>query len=544
MKLLYRLLVISIFFTLPLKAQQNIGPLIISGNADINTQFYQEDSAIGSPEVPEAVLSNAYLNLNMSYGKFTAGLRYETYLGPLLGYDPRFGQPKSNGIPYRFASYTGDNLELTAGNFYEQFGNGLILRSYFEPALGIDNSIDGFRAIYRPTTGVALKGLIGRQRFYWELGPGIVRGLDAEFNLNDLFDSLSNSKMRIVLGGSFVSKYQDDQDPLRNLPENVASWAARSDLNYGGWGLKLEYAFKYNDPSLDNGYIYKNGQVFFADLSYTRKGFGARVNLKWLDNMSYRSDRAASVNDLPINFLPAIAKQYTYRLSTLYPYATQATGEYGVGGDLFYKIKAGSVLGGEYGADFSVNFSSVYDIDRTPASNDTLGYESAFLSKGEDRFYDDIGFEYSRKLNKKDKIILSYIYQVYDKEVVEKEEGGEIFAHTGIIEFVHKLTSKKTIRAELQGLFTEQERGSWAMALLEYTVSPHWSVSVFDEWNYGNEDPDRRFHYYNANVAYTKGATRISMGWARQRQGLLCVGGVCRVVPASNGFILNITTRF
>ncbi|HML86108.1 MAG TPA: DUF6029 family protein [Bacteroidales bacterium] len=34
------------------------------------------------------------------------------------------------------------------------------------------------------------------------------------------------------------------------------------------------------------------------------------------------------------------------------------------------------------------------------------------------------------------------------------------------------------------------------------------------------------------------------MSYGRQREGLLCVGGVCRQVPAATGFTLTLTTSF
>ncbi len=82
------------------------------------------------------------------------------------------------------------------------------------------------------------------------------------------------------------------------------------------------------------------------------------------------------------------------------------------------------------------------------------------------------------------------------------------------------------------------------MALLEYTVSPHWFVAAFDEFNYGNEKSSDRLHYPNISMGYTKGANRITLGYGKQREGLLCVGGVCRQVPASNGFSLSVTSSF
>ena len=75
------------------------------------------------------VLNNAFLNINYIKGKFRAGLRYESYLNALADYDPEF---KGNGIPFRYATYSIDGLEITAGNYYEQLGSGLIFRAYEE----------------------------------------------------------------------------------------------------------------------------------------------------------------------------------------------------------------------------------------------------------------------------------------------------------------------------------------------------------------------------------------------------------------------------
>ena len=43
---------------------------------------------------------------------------------------------------------------MTVGNFYDQFGSGLVFRSYEERNLGIDNAMDGFRLILQPIDGV------------------------------------------------------------------------------------------------------------------------------------------------------------------------------------------------------------------------------------------------------------------------------------------------------------------------------------------------------------------------------------------------------
>ena len=150
----------------------------ISGSLQSDIQQYGQDSLIGAPDVPEKILSNTFFNLTFSKGKFSAGIRFESYQGPLLGIDPRYATSGSGtgiGMPYRFAKYADDNFDVTAGNFYEQFGSGMILRTYEERNLGFDNSLDGVRMKYRPTAGIEVTGLIGRQRAFFALSDGIIR---------------------------------------------------------------------------------------------------------------------------------------------------------------------------------------------------------------------------------------------------------------------------------------------------------------------------------------------------------------------------------
>lgn len=536
--------IITTIYCSSLSAQNVIQNTInnISGNFEINGQIYKADSAIDAPEVPEKFLNNAFMNLNYINGNFKAGIRYESYLGPLQGFDERY---RGSGITYRYAQYSIDDLDVTVGNFYEQFGNGLIFRSYEERAIGIDNAMDGIRVIYKPFNGVYLKGVIGRQRDFFGLGEGIVRGVDADIQINDLSSAIKDAKFKVAIGGSFVSKYQKDNDPLRNLPQNVGASAGRVNVNVGKFSLSTEYAYKINDPSAGNAYIYKNGEAFYINMAYATKGFGTTLTGKRIDNMNFRSDRNATVTSLQINYLPAISKQYSYRLSTLYPYATQPNGEMGVAGEMFYNFASGKPLGGKYGTRLSVGASAVNDIDRYAASNDTLGYASDFLKIGDAIYYQDINVEISKKLSKKVKLIAGYIYQVYNKDVIEGEIGFDIIhANIGVIDLTYKINSKHSLRTELQHLYSTQERKNWAMALLEYSISPNWAFTVFDEYNYGNEDKKLRIHYYNASMAYTRNANRFSIGYVRQRAGILCVGGVCRFVPASNGWNISITSRF
>jgi hypothetical protein len=67
---------------------------------------------------------------------------------------------------------------------------------------------------------------------------------------------------------------------------------------------------------------------------------------------------------------------------------------------------------------------------------------------------------------------------------------------------------------------------------------------MLDQYNYGNKESDKRIHYFYGSVGYIKNANRFSIGYGRQRAGIFCVGGVCRVVPASNGLTFSMTSTF
>jgi hypothetical protein len=137
-----------------LEAQQDFGRF--TGNTQIEAQSYKADSAMEAKRVPEQIQSNGYFNLNYINGGLTAGIRYEYYLNPLQGFDVNY---KGQGIAHRFINYSNDFVEVTAGNFYEQFGSGMIFRTYEEKPLGLDNAMDGARFKVKPIAGIEFVGI-------------------------------------------------------------------------------------------------------------------------------------------------------------------------------------------------------------------------------------------------------------------------------------------------------------------------------------------------------------------------------------------------
>ena len=557
--------VVAALLGTPAWAQEDgVGAGQITGNVQLLFQTYQEDSLIGAQVPPSKTGFNAFGNLIYTRGDFSAGMRYESYLDPILGYPGRF---RGSGVGYRYAQYAKENFEITLGNFYEQFGSGLLLHAYEERQLGIDNALDGFRLILRPTDGVTLKGLVGKQRLDFDSGlingPGTIRAIDAEVNLNDAIEKLATSGTRITLGGSFVSRFQPgstiSKDTLvLQLPNNVGSWGYRAQLQRGGFQLMGEYVRKINDPNADNGYIYKGGEGILVNAGWSTKGLGINVGFKGVDNMQFRSDRNLQLFDVPVNYIPAITKQHTYNLAaTLYPYATVVQGEVGWSAEVFYTIPRKSKLGGKYGTKLSFQYATASSLDTTNLAGvegQVDGYVRNSWRAGSELYIRDINFDISRKFSKGFKAKYAFFHFDFNTLAtpVTTDFKGIVNANVHVLETQVRIKKGHSLRTELQALFTgidektgdKQDKGDWATVLAEYSISPHWFFSVLDQYNFGNPDPDQRVHYVYGTVGRIEGAHRLSIGYGKRREGIFCIGGVCRAVPASNGFEITFTSSF
>ena len=530
----------------------------ITGNIESTFQYLRADSLIGANLPPQKGLLNSYMNAFYTQGSFKAGMRIESYMPHINGYPDRFD---GTGLGMRYIGFVNDKVDVTLGNFYEQFGAGLLFRAYEDRALGYDNAMDGMRLIVRPVKGVVLKGVYGNQRQDFKSGiiihsAGIVRGLDGEIHFNELIRGLNESKFDFTIGASFVSKYQKDDNDLLKLPENVGSYGARAKLRYGKLTFNAEHVIKENDPSSDNQNIYNLGHATLFNLGYSKKGFGFSFSGKSVDNMSFRSDRNQSLQVDLINYLPSMNKTHTYNLvASLYPYATQLNGEIAYQTEVVYTIPKGSKLGGTYGTTLNGNFSTAYQplqhTSTIKASDSTgIAYVGRPFDKSSNLYWQDINFSISRKFSKSFNLVLSYFDIKLNNDVakVTEDAKGIISSHIGVIEAGYKINKNHSIRIELQELVTNKgkarDKGDWATAVVEYNFKSNWFFGVMDQYNYSNPEKELQIHYVIGTVGYVEGSSRFTVSVGRQRAGLFCVGGVCRNVPASNGLTFSFTQSF
>ncbi len=567
MKKYFSLIALALLLAGALSAQEEAQ---VRGNFSIDGQYYQEDSAISAVVPDQQVALQGFGNIIYTKGKFEAGLRFETYVPAFVGY-PAGAPWDGTGIGYRYAKYSEDKIEITVGNFYEQFGSGLSLRTWEDRGLGVDYALDGIRVVSRPYKGITLKGLYGKQRFNFDNGlqngEGIVRGFDAEFSLNQLFDSaMKDMSGQIILGGSFVSKYERDRSSQYDFPENVGNGAVRLKYINKGFQFSGEYARTSENPSALNAQIvdipdsldplvglFQYGQAMNLNATYSQRGMGISFTASSLSNIAFQSQRNSGPFDSWINYLPPTSVLQTYLLAQFYPYATQPNGETAFRGDFFYRFPRNSVLGGKYGTKIILSYTHVQAPDYPTVDNFDLnrqGIEPRLFTWGDRTYYADFNVRITKKLSKKFKGSLFYMNTLYDNDVIlgaydydDIPAEGTIYSNLFVVEGSWKIKRKTNLRFEAQLMTTDQHLQDWVAVVLELTHSPHWFFSVVNQYNYGNADGET-LNFPVVSTGYIHDNSRISVSYGRQRAGVFCVGGVCRVVPASNGLTISLTSSF
>ena len=322
-------------------------------------------------------------------------------------------------------------------------------------------------------------------------------------------------------------------------------------MNYEDFHLNAEYAYKINDPNSANliGKIYKPGDAQIIMASYAKKGIAVSASASRADNMNFRSYREASVNNLLLNYTPALNKNHTYSLLTFYPYASQPNGEFQFSGEVSAKL----IKKPTWKMDILINYSGSNNLDTTlldPTADsiELMGYTVNSYGPGKQVFFRDFYIELNQKFGKKIKTSLIYSHQIYNKSVIQK--AGFPFIHSDIFvaDISYRLKKEGTIRLELQHLSTNDDHKDWGQIMIEYTINSHWFIGVLDQVNYGEKTHSVSGDYYaqypNATVGYNKNANRITLSYGKQRAGIFCVGGICRQVPASNGITLTVSSSF
>jgi len=247
--------------------------------------------------------------------------------------------PKLNGtnVATYYANFHDKKVDITAGYFYEQFGSGLLLRSFEDRSLGINNAIRGGKIVYTPIENITLTALYGNHRTGFSISKSTVMGFNSEINLSSL---LKEQKIELSLGLSYVGRYEKTDFISTKFNDLTNAFSGRLSLSKNNFYINSELNFKAKDAVLLNisnkisDSFVKPGSAYLVNFGYSKKGFGFDTTLRRLENMLFLSERVPEVvgvertslfyNDRFMNFLPSLTKQHHSALSNIYVYQSQS----------------------------------------------------------------------------------------------------------------------------------------------------------------------------------------------------------------------------
>ena len=519
------------------------------GSFESNGVYYEDSE---STDYDKKFASNSYLNIKYNLNnKWVFDLQTESYL-------PKQLQNYSDLLEDTFIStfsidFNTTNFNFTLGTLYEQFGSGMLLRTWEDRQLGINNSLWGIRSSYnKDNLSFVLLG--GYQKKANTISEGKVFGFDSEFVAYDDKNSFRN----LILGLSYIGRLEAPHYISYPFEDLTNSFSGRIDYNSNNFYMNYEYAYKAKDGVVKFNTVsetfVKNGNAHLINIGLIKDGLGLDFTFRRLENMGFYSERVefgSPYFETTLNYLPALTKQHDYLLTNINVYQSQPNisfqdpslmkaGEIGFQLDAYYNIKKETFLGGKFGTKISLNISKWnnlkgnYDYDNEDYDLDLLGF-------GE-KYFSEQSLEIRKKWTNSFSNIILFVNRYYNKRFVE-EKVGEINSKILVFDNTLKLSGEKSTRFEIQHLFTEDDKKNWFGYGIEYNFNYNFSAYFNSIINYENEIESNPT-YSNIGVSFSKNASKLMVSYGKQRGGLMCYGGVCRYVPEFKGLSFSIITSF
>ena len=579
-------------------AQIKVGEGQVSVALESNNTWYTEDPTLESIGLDQPYKrefgdrgSNNYLKVDYNLDRFSAGVQVDGYLPALYGYDlydyiktqnrDLERDQKNFAFLSFYTQYEGNNWGVRLGDIYDQFGSGLIFRSYEDRALAFNNAVLGARAYFNLGNYATVKAIAGKPRIYNERSENWVYGTDLSLSVSDM---MGWSNCNLSIESSFFARTDTDSSQWNedvwnddwteiigvsnrlNGNETVNLISRRLNFEYSGFSFRGEYARKVNNDLHTAGKDLAKGNALSLDFGYNYQRFSASASFRRMENMTTLIDpRITTIGGgHNINYVPLLTRQHTYSLANLNPYlgaSVHTGGEVGGQIDLYYSLRNPKVRGKYW--NFHVNFSTFSSLDHTPAGSNA---EEPEIWEGRN-VWRDFNFDVERQWNKKVKTTFLYAYQRWDEAVnhFDSPEAEYCTSHIFVGDVTYKFNKKHSIRTELQYLASKDYEGDWLAGSIEYNFAPKFSFYVTDMWNCepmgdamhvagfgGNyyedmatgEGKNYLLHYYQVGTSYTHNSLRVQLSYGRNRAGYVCSGGVCRMQPAYTGFNLAVTMSF
>lgn len=529
---------------------------VFSGNFESNFNVFLRDSLIGATNIPQydeqITGGEAWLNLNYSINGLNLGLRFDMFNNSNL-LNPS-GSYTDQGIGRWFINKQINKLNVEVGYIYDQIGSGIIYRAWESRPLLIDNALLGAKAEYSLNEDWKIKAFTGKQKFLFDVNPGIIKGASIDgylplgseenpINLSPGFGvvnrTLAEETMGLIIDGVKTYIPEEQIKPVYN----VYLFSLYNTLSYKNITWYFEGAYKTEEAFFDGNeprteitgvttagrFIKDSGSVLYSSLSFAKGKLGVTLEAKRTENFNFRSDPNLTLNRGLINYIPPMNRFNTYRMTARYAPATQDLSEQAFQADVRYRFNKKF--------SFVANFSNITDLrdEKNLLYREILG---------------EVVYKYKRDWQLTGGLQL----QKYNQEIYEvKPEVPLVSTVTPYLDFLYKFSRKKSLRIETQYMSTKEDFGSWLFALAEFGIAPHWIFEASVMYNIkpskkSPQDPETgeslNIVYPTLGVVYINKGNRFQLRYVKQVEGIVCSGGICRLEPAFSGIKFSVSSNF
>lgn len=508
MDLKYLLLFLLIFPAISVHSQDNLFTRLPEGLGLSNQLEYSYDY-----KNKREILEN-WFNTDYRYNIFSAGIRLDIFQpnDP----DPSISRGKERYADIAFKYFEADigdieeGMKLTIGNYYSLFGRGLILKSYENRNIRIDNNLLGVKAegYY---SGFKLIALSGSAENFTAVRKDILHALDLEYRGLSFFK----------LGGSFASN-DPEEDAARTMMGSLRIQPSIWNFDfYGEYGLKRNNDIR---EKIINNRDNNIGKAFYTGANFYYGSLSLVGEYKFYDNFIFHSLDGTVVYNTP----PSVRKEYTYVLLNRHPSPLNQANEQGFQAEANYSLTDETFLTASYGETKTLGSDSYYQKELNINQPVRLQLREVFAQLNHtwnNRLTTFIAFGYNEERDANTKNITPILENHFYLD--------EINTIRLIIE--HQQTTDRTT----------SEKYYTDVVTLEYLRSPLLSVSLVTEMQTKEPDPGktiRRFWNF-IQFGYKVGQFMdLSLLIGTRQAGNICIGGVCRYEPEFSGIELKMIT--
>lgn len=497
----------------------------VSGSFENYMNYYMNTSNNYQIPLEEGFATNNYLKIKYSRSYFEWGLQYENYLPPLAGYSRLL---KGHRLALKYFSVNTQKWHVDVGDFFEQYGNGLVLRTYENRSLGINTALDGLNVRWNPNQNLYFGVFGARQKGFKKDGKSLISGAKI---LADIGSSIFPGKnISIETGLNYVVRIGNQENILaENLTQdNVSAISGILNFNVGNFSLQTEAAYKSYDPSIINSYIKGNGRAFLTNISYSKKGIGFSAIIRRLKKMDFRSN-PSDEQVFMLNFIPANSRQHKYMLANLHPWSAFPFDEFSHQYDFVFLIRKNSALGGKYDTKILANYSAQY------ARLSNFNPLETELKLQYRDFNAEIGHRWTPGLMTTLGYINLNMKNYFQANEYDPAVSGIVFA-----DITQKTGKFQSVNLVVEHLWAEISSKNWYAVNAEYVLNTNFSVYASDMVNYGSA----KKHYATGGLRFKRNASIITLGYGHNRQGYRCSGGICRWIPEYTGLGFTFSSVF